>query len=124
MEKAREALRLYRDLTADAPDELASDIVLITMPDGTPVVGMVVCYAGPTEDGDRILRPLKSPLLMDGIGTMPYTSAQKLVGSTHLSALYRFAMASTARIARGAVIRSAARQVARLAAIASRDAKQ
>jgi hypothetical protein len=46
MEKAREALRLFRDLTADAPDELASDIVLITMPDGTPVVGMVVCYTG------------------------------------------------------------------------------
>ena len=81
MEKAREALHLFRDLTADAPDELASDIVLITMPDGTPVVGMVVCYTGPTEDGDRILRPLKtlSPLLMDGIGMMPYTSAQKLV---------------------------------------------
>jgi FAD/FMN-containing dehydrogenase len=52
MEKAREALCLFRDLTADAPDELASDIVLITMPDdGTPVVGMVVCYTGPSEEG-------------------------------------------------------------------------
>jgi hypothetical protein len=58
MAQAREALGLFRDLTADAPDELATDTVLITMPDGTPVVGMVVCYNGPSEDGERILRPL------------------------------------------------------------------
>ena len=33
----------------------------------------------PNESGERLLRPLKtlSPLLIDGIGTMPYTSAQK-----------------------------------------------
>lgn len=92
MEKAREALCLFRDLTADAPDELASDIVLITMPDGTPVVGMVVCYTGPTEDGERILRPLKtlSPLLTDGIGTMPYTSAQKLVDDFYPKGLQNY----------------------------------
>jgi hypothetical protein len=73
IEKAKEALRLFRDLTTEAPDELASDIVLITMPDGTPVVGMVVCYTGPTEEGERILRPLKtlSPRLMDSIATVP-----------------------------------------------------
>ena len=35
MEKAREALCLFRDPTADAPDELASAIVLITMPDNS-----------------------------------------------------------------------------------------
>ena len=92
MEKAREALRLFRDLTADAPDELASDIALITMPDGTPVVGMVVCYSGPSEEGERILRPLKtlSPLLMDGIGTMPYTSAQKLVDDFYPKGLQNY----------------------------------
>ncbi len=50
MDKAKEALCLFRDLTAHAPDELASDIVLITMPDGTPVVGMVVCYNGASEE--------------------------------------------------------------------------
>jgi hypothetical protein len=92
MEKAREALRLFRDLTADAPDELASDIVLITMPDGTPVVGMVVCYTGPGENGERILRPLKtlSPVLMDSIGRMPYTSAQKLVDDFYPKGLQNY----------------------------------
>jgi hypothetical protein len=92
MEKANDALRLFRDLTTDAPDELASDIVLITMPDGTPVVGMVVCYTGPTGDGEEILRPLKTlrPLLMDGIGTMPYTSAQKLVDDFYPKGLQNY----------------------------------
>ena len=92
MEKAREALRLFRDLTTNAPDELASDIVLITMPDGTPVVGMVVCYTGRTEEGERILRPLRtlSTLLMDSIGTMPYTSAQKLVDDFYPKGLQNY----------------------------------
>jgi hypothetical protein len=92
IEKAKEALCLFRDLTTNAPDELASDIVLITMPDGTPVVGMVVCYTGPSEEGERILRPLKtlSPVLMDSIGTMPYTSAQKLVDDLYPRGLQNY----------------------------------
>jgi FAD/FMN-containing dehydrogenase len=92
LEKAKEVLRLFRDLTAEAPDELASDIVLITMPDGTPVVGIVVCYNGASEDGERILGPLKTltPLLMDGIGPMPYISAQKLVDDFYPKGLQNY----------------------------------
>ena len=92
MSEARAVLRLFRDLTAEAPDELASDIVLITMPDGNPVVGIVVCYSGSPEDGERILRPLKtfSPLLMDTICPMPYTSAQKLVDEFYPKGLQNY----------------------------------
>jgi FAD binding domain/Berberine and berberine like len=92
MAQAREALRLFRDLTTDAPDELASDIVLITMPDGTPVVGMVVCYTGPSEHGERLLKPLKtfSPVVMDTIGPMPYTQAQKLVDDFYPKGLQNY----------------------------------
>jgi FAD binding domain/Berberine and berberine like len=79
--KGKEVLHLFRDLTVGAPDDLASDIVLITMPDGTPVIGVVACYNGPVEVGERLLKPLRtfSPPLMDAIGPMPYTTAQKLV---------------------------------------------
>ena len=92
MEKAKEALRLFRDLTSSAPDELASDIVLITMPDGTPVVGMVLCYSGPTEEGERLLKPLKtfSPIVMDAIGPMAYTAAQKLVDDFYPKGLQNY----------------------------------
>jgi FAD binding domain-containing protein/berberine-like enzyme len=89
---AREALRLFRDLTVEAPDELASDVVLITMPDGTPVIGMVVCCNGPRETGERLLKPLKAfgPPLLDGIGPMPYTSAQKLVDDFYPKGLQNY----------------------------------
>jgi len=78
---ATEVLRLFREVTGGAPDELASAIVLVTFPDGTPVVAMVVCYNGTVEKGERVLKPLRtcgSPL-MDQIASIPYTSAQKLI---------------------------------------------
>jgi FAD/FMN-containing dehydrogenase len=92
MEQAKEALRLFRDLTARAPDELATDIVLITMPDGTPVVGMVVCYTGPSEEGERLLRPLKSftPVVMDAVGPITYLTAQKLVDDFYPKGLQNY----------------------------------
>jgi FAD/FMN-containing dehydrogenase len=92
MERAREALWLFRDLTTSAPDELASDIVLITMPDGTPVVGMVLCYSGPTEEGERLLKPLKtfSPMVMDALGPLTYIAAQKLVDDFYPKGLQNY----------------------------------
>ena len=92
IDEARAVLRLFRDLTASAPEELASDIVLITMPDGTPVVGIVVCYSGSSGEAERILKPLKtfSPLLMDTIGPMPYTVAQKLVDDFYPKGLQNY----------------------------------
>jgi len=56
------------------------------------VVGTVVCHTGSSEDGERILRRLKtfSPLLMDSIGTMPYTSAQKLVNDSYPKGLQNY----------------------------------
>ncbi len=79
--KAKEALKLFRDFTSSAPDEMASGIVLITLPDGTAVAGIVVCYSGPLAEGERLLKPLRvfGPPLMDQIGPIPYTAAQQLL---------------------------------------------
>ena len=92
MARAREVLRLFREFTAEAPDALACDIVLITMPDGTPVVGLVVCYTGPSEEGERLVKPLRTfgSLLMDGLGPMPYTTAQKLVDDFYPKGLQNY----------------------------------
>ena len=80
-EQARAVLKFYREFTKAAPDELASGAVCITLPDGTPVTGIVVCYHGPLEAGERLLQPLRAfgTPLADQIGVMPYTAAQKLV---------------------------------------------
>jgi FAD/FMN-containing dehydrogenase len=80
-QKAREVLKLFRDFTKSSPDEMASGIVLITLPDGTAVVGIVLCYSGPLAEGERLVKPLRvfGPPLMDQIGPMPYTAAQQLI---------------------------------------------
>jgi hypothetical protein len=77
------ALELFRQATSAAPDELACDIVLINLPDGTPIVGMNICYNGPIAEGENVVRPLRSagsPVLGQ-VGPIPYTSAQQLLDS-------------------------------------------
>jgi hypothetical protein len=92
IEKAREILQLFRDLTVEAPDELATDIVLISLPDGTAVIGIVACYNGPSADGERLLLPLRrvGPLLMDTVQAMPYIEAQKLVDGFYPKGLQNY----------------------------------
>lgn len=91
-DKAKEVLKLFRDLTSEAPDELASAIVLITLPDGIPVAGIVLCYNGPIAEGERVLKPLRAfgSLLMNQIGPMPYTAAQKLIDGFYPSGLQNY----------------------------------
>ena len=58
-------LRNFRDVMADAPDEIGCGVALMTAPPedfvpepvrGQPVVGVVACYAGPVEEGEEALR--------------------------------------------------------------------
>jgi FAD/FMN-containing dehydrogenase len=91
IQKAKTVLELFRQVTSAAPDELACDVVLISLPDGTPIVGMNICYNGPIAEGERVVRPLRSagsPVL-DQVGPIPYTEAQQLLDS-----FYRFGLQS------------------------------
>jgi FAD/FMN-containing dehydrogenase len=91
-EKAKDVLMFYRDFTRVAPDELASGVVLMTLPDGMAVAGVVVCYNGSIETGERLLQPLRSfrSPLADQISPMPYTAAQKLVDAFYPSGLQEY----------------------------------
>ena len=75
---------------ADAPDEINGGVALITAPPeefvpepvrGQPVVGVILCYAGPVEDGEEALRPLREfgPPAMDMVQPMPYVAVQRLI---------------------------------------------
>jgi len=68
MEQSPDVLRFYRDWVADAPDELMTIVVhrkappLPFVPEelhGKPVVMVICCYAGPVEEGEKVVRPLK-----------------------------------------------------------------
>jgi FAD/FMN-containing dehydrogenase len=74
-EQSAAVLRFYRDWISEVPDELTTVVVhrkappLPVLPPelhGRPIVMVICCYAGPVEDGERVVRPLRafgSPLL-------------------------------------------------------------
>ena len=75
---------------AHAADEVGSGVCLLTAPleefipepvRGQPVVGVIVCYAGPVEQGEGALRPLREfgPPAIDTVGPMLYLDLQKLI---------------------------------------------
>jgi FAD/FMN-containing dehydrogenase len=77
--KAREFLRMYAALTAEAPEQLSTMAAFLSSPDGDPVVGVFCVFNGPVDEGERVLAPLRafgSPLL-DDIGPKPYTVVQQ-----------------------------------------------
>jgi hypothetical protein len=90
---AGEVLRFYRDFVRDAPDALGTVVRFGTAPPlpvipedlhWRPVVMVGTCHAGPIEDGERALRPLRAcrtPLL-DLVGPTPYVGFQSALDST------------------------------------------
>jgi FAD/FMN-containing dehydrogenase len=90
MEDSPEVLRFYRDWIKEVPDELTTIVThrralpVPTIPEelhGRHVVVVGTCYAGPVEEGERILKPLRefgSPLI-DGCAPMPFTQQQALL---------------------------------------------
>ena len=92
LEEAKTVLHFYREFAKTAPEEFVYDAVLITMPDGTPVIGTVVCYSGSLEEGEQVLRPLKefgSPM-MEQIGRMAYVDFQTIINDFYPAGLHRY----------------------------------
>jgi FAD/FMN-containing dehydrogenase len=93
MEDSPQVLRFYRDWIADAPDELMTLVVHRKAPPlpfvpaelhGKLVVAVVCCYAGPVEEGERVVAPLKqfgSPVL-DVCVPKPYLAHQAMFDPT------------------------------------------
>jgi hypothetical protein len=75
---APRVLRFYDDFAKTAPDELSTAASLGLTPDGEPMVSIAVCYSGPIDEGEQVLRPLRTfwPPLDDGIQAMPYSMLQ------------------------------------------------
>ena len=81
---ADEVLRFLREFSADAPDEVTLVAICRTAPPapflpesvhGTPIVAIAACYAGPVDEGERVLAPLRTlgNPIGDAMGPKPYT---------------------------------------------------
>lgn len=101
MEKAKEVLQFYREYVATAPEELTAMPILRLAPalpfvpeelHGAPVIGVAACYAGPVEEGERVLQPLKefgSPVL-DVIAPKPFAVHQTMLDAGAPQGLYYY----------------------------------
>ena len=80
IDRAREALRFYRDFASGIPDELVTAFGFLTLPDGERAVGIVVVYNGPLDAGEEVIRPVREfgQPIADQIGPMPYTAVQSM----------------------------------------------
>ena len=89
MEDSPEVLRFYRDWVAAAPDELMTIVIhrkappLPFVPEelhGELVVAVVCCYAGPIEDGERVVKPMRQfgRAVLDFCEPKPYLQHQSM----------------------------------------------
>ncbi len=76
--KVREAMRFYHEFASNCPDELSTVAGLGIDSDGNPSFGVGVCYCGPLEEGESVLRPLREfgPPSSDDIHPMSYQMLQ------------------------------------------------
>jgi FAD/FMN-containing dehydrogenase len=81
--EAERILKEYARLAAAAPDALSTEVILALAPpapfippdkQGTPIVGILVCYTGDLGEGERVVAPLRqlATPIADLIAPMPY----------------------------------------------------
>jgi len=90
MDESGQVLRFYRDWITDAPDDLTTIVVHRRIPPlpaipkefhGKPVVTVMSCYAGPVEEGEKVMRPMRefgSPIL-DLCKPKPFVAHQSML---------------------------------------------
>jgi hypothetical protein len=96
LEDARPVLAFLRDYVPEAPDELGVTVALRKAPPmpflpreryGTPVLGLVLCWAGDIAAGERAIEPLRRirPPLADVVRPVPYVALQSMLdgGAPH-----------------------------------------
>jgi FAD/FMN-containing dehydrogenase len=85
VEKAKDVLQFYRELTARAPDELTCAGGIAPDPQGVTRAVIVVCHSGDLGDAEKQVRQLDvlGPPAIDAIAPRPYPQQQAL-----LEALY------------------------------------
>jgi FAD/FMN-containing dehydrogenase len=92
-EDTSDVMHFYREFVAEAPDELGTVIRLGTIPPlpvishelhFRPAIAVACCYAGPLQDGERIVRALRQfgTPLVDLVGPTLYVDHQSGIDDT------------------------------------------
>jgi hypothetical protein len=92
-DRAVEVLRFMREYMVDAPDDLGAAVAFISAPPEPfvpaemhfkPVVGIVICWTGDHEEGERVVAPIREAAqpVMDMVQPMPYTALQSMLDAS------------------------------------------
>ena len=92
-EDTTDVVAFYREFVGHAPDELGNLIRLGTIPPWPdvdeelhfrPAIAVASCYAGPVDEGERAIRPLREfgTPLVDLVGPTPYVDHQRGIDDT------------------------------------------
>jgi FAD/FMN-containing dehydrogenase len=81
IERANEVLRAIRDYNQTTPDEMSVFAAMLTSPEGAKILAAIVCYNGPIEQGEALLKPLREGTgpLADMVGPITYEQQQQLL---------------------------------------------
>jgi len=101
IERAGEFLRAWRDFESTAPEAWTAGVVLVTAPaapfvpeefHGRQLVGVAGVYAGPIEEGEALLQPLRKfdEPVVDLIQPMPYSAAQTMIDALYPAGLQNY----------------------------------
>jgi FAD/FMN-containing dehydrogenase len=89
-ERARDTLAFMRDYMDEAPDDLGGGVAFVNAPPAPfvpaelqhqPVVGVIVCWTGSQEHGERVVAPIRNVMkpVVDMVQPMPYTALQSML---------------------------------------------
>jgi len=80
----KEILKFFDEFSSVAPDELTSVGVVLTGPDGNPAFASIVCYCGALDEGERLLKALRSfgKPIADLIQPRSYLEMQSMLDET------------------------------------------
>jgi hypothetical protein len=92
MEQAKDVLRFYRDYARSTPDELMVFTVIMTTPDGLPVIAMIAGWFGLLSEGEQYLKPLRNfgTPLADLISEVSYMQHQMMFDAAAPHGLHRY----------------------------------
>jgi FAD/FMN-containing dehydrogenase len=100
IDAAVDLLKAYRGFMDGAPDEICGGAAILSAPPeefvpeairGKPVLGIIACYVGPVEAGERAFAPLREwgPAL-ELIAPMPYNAVQGLIAPGNPPGRYHY----------------------------------
>jgi FAD/FMN-containing dehydrogenase len=80
LSRAKDVLKFYREYADSAPEDLTVYAAFLVAPDRSPMVAIPICYHGPSDAGEKIVRPLRTfgPPAVDQIQPMTYLQCESL----------------------------------------------